>query len=239
MAPINVSSLPVFNRDASGYDALRRGLIPCFDTFYGTALDLIDDWRDAAKLRVLDLGAGTGLFTAMLLARHPDAQIHLVDASEKMLEQARQRFDGNPAITYAVADMSDTELGGPWDLIISALAIHHLEDAAKKHLFGEIRSALSEGGLFVNAEQVLGHDCEVEARYARIWLQQVKRLGVPEEEITKALERMSHDRCSPIENQLQWMHDTGFSEVDCSFKAWRFAVLSGRRQGEPQATTNF
>ncbi|MDP9563569.1 UNVERIFIED_ORG: hypothetical protein J2740_004781 [Rhizobium nepotum] len=43
MAPINVSSLPVFNRDASGYDALRRGLIPCFDTFYGTALDLIDD----------------------------------------------------------------------------------------------------------------------------------------------------------------------------------------------------
>lgn len=146
MSPINVSSLPVFNRDASGYDALRRGLIPCFDTFYGTALDLIDDWRDAEKLRVLDLGAGTGLFTAMLLARHPDAQIHLVDASEKMLEQARQRFDGNPAITYAVADMSDTELGGPWDLIISALAIHHLEDAAKKHLFGEIRSALSEGG---------------------------------------------------------------------------------------------
>lgn len=238
MAPINVSSLPVFNRDASGYDALRRGLIPCFDTFYGTALDLIDDWRDAEKLRVLDLGAGTGLFTAMLLARHPDAQIHLVDASEKMLEQARQRFDGNPAITYAVADMSDSELGGPWDLIISALAIHHLEDAAKKQLLGEIRSALSEGGLFVNAEQVLGHDCAVEARYARIWLQQVRRLGVPEEEITKALERMSHDRCPPIENQLQWMHDTGFSEVDCSFKAWRFAVLSGRRQGEPPATTN-
>ena len=185
MAPINVSSLPVFNRDASGYDALRRGLIPCFDTFYGTALDLIDDWRDAEKLRVLDLGAGTGLFTAMLLARHPDAQIHLVDASEKMLEQARQRFDGNPAITYAVADMSDTELGGPWDLIISALAIHHLEDAAKKHLFGEIRSALSEGGLFVNAEQVLGHDCEVEARYARIWLQQVRRLGVPKRKSPK------------------------------------------------------
>ncbi|SOC90550.1 Ubiquinone/menaquinone biosynthesis C-methylase UbiE [Rhizobium sp. AN5] len=229
MAQINVSSLPVFNRDASGYDVLRRSLIPCFDAFYGTALDLIDDWRDAEKLRVLDLGAGTGLFTAMLLTRHPDAQIHLVDASEKMLEQARQRFDGNPAITYAVADMSDAELGGPWDLIISALAIHHLEDASKKHLFGEIRSALSEGGLFVNAEQVLSHDCEVEARYARIWLQQVRRLGVSEAEIAKALERMSHDRCSPIENQLQWMHDTGFSEVDCSFKAWRFAVLSGRR----------
>jgi hypothetical protein len=42
-------------------------------------------------------------------------------------------------------------------------------------------------------------------------------------------ERMSHDRCSSVENQLQWMRDTGVSELDCSFKAWRFAVLSDRR----------
>jgi tRNA (cmo5U34)-methyltransferase len=229
MSPINVSSTPVFNRDASGYDAVRRGLIPCFDAFYGNALDLIDNWRDTENLRVLDLGAGTGLFSAMLLARHADAQIHLVDASEKMLEQARQRFDGNPAITYAVADMADGELDGPWDLIISALAIHHLEDAAKKHLFGRVRDALSEGGLFVNAEQILGHDPAVEARYAYTWLQQVRRLGVSEEEIAMAHERMSHDRCSSVGNQLHWMRDAGLSQVDCSFKEWRFAVLSGRR----------
>lgn len=153
MVPMNVSSLPVFT-GMHPATTPSRGLIPCFDTFYGTALDR-SMTGGTPRNCVLDLGAGTGLFTAMLLARHPDAQIHLVDASEKMLEQARQRFDGNPAITHAVADMSDTELGGPWDLIISALAIHHLEDAAKKHLFGEIfRSALSEG-LFVNAEQVL------------------------------------------------------------------------------------
>lgn len=229
MSPTNVSSTPVFNRDASGYDALRRGLIPCFDAFYGTALDLIDDWRDTENLRVLDLGAGTGLFTAMLLARHPDAKVHLIDASEKMLEQARQRFNGNSAITYAVADMADGQLDGPWDLIISALAIHHLEDDKKKQLFGGIRGALSQRGLFVNAEQILGHDPTVEARYARTWIQQVRRLGISEAEIATALERMSHDRCSSVENQLQWMRDAGLSEVDCSFKAWRFAVLSGRR----------
>lgn len=229
MAQLNVPSSPAFNRDAAGYDALRRGLIPCFDAFYGTALDLIDDWREIKTLRVLDLGAGTGLFASMLLTRHPDAQIHLIDASEKMLEQARQNLDGHPAITYAVADMVDAELGGPWDLIISALAIHHLDDAAKKQIFGGIWTALSDGGLFVNAEQVLGHAPLVETRYARIWLQQIRRLGVSEVEITKALERMTHDRCASIENQLQWMRDAGLSEVDCSFKAWRFAVLSGRR----------
>lgn len=165
----------------------------------------------------------------MVLAHHPDAQIHLIDASEKMLEQARRRFDGNRAVTYAVADMANAELGGPWDLIISALAIHHLDDAAKKQLFEGIRAALSDGGLFVNAEQVLGHDPVVEACYARIWLQQIRRLGVSEEEIAKGHERMANDRCSSVENQLQWMRDAGLSQVDCSFKAWRFAVLSGRR----------
>ncbi|MFP3547365.1 class I SAM-dependent methyltransferase [Rhizobium sp. SIMBA_035] len=229
MSPMNVSSSPVFNRDASGYVVLRRDLIPPFDAFYGTALDLIDDWRHADELRVLDLGAGTGIFSAKLLARHPDAQIHLVDASEKMLDQARERFAGNPGITYAVADMAEVELGGPWDLVISALAIHHLEDAAKKRLFGWIWGALSDGGLFVNAEQVLGHDSEVEARYARIWLQQARALGIPEAEIAKAHERMSHDRCSSVESQLQWMRDSGLRQVDCSFKSWRFAVLSGLR----------
>ena len=31
-----------------------------------------------------------------------------------------------------------------------------------------------------------------------------------------------------MEDQLAWMRDAGLTQVDCSFKAWRFAVLSGR-----------
>jgi trans-aconitate methyltransferase len=228
MADLNVSSAPAFNRDAAGYDAIRRGLIPCFDMFYGTALDLIDDWQPPQTLRVLDLGAGTGLFSAMVLARHPHAQIHLVDASDKMLDQARQRFADNPAITYGIADMASADLAGPWDLIISALAIHHLADDDKRSLFARIRTALRPGGLFINAEQVIAHDPLTQDRYARIWLSQIKSLGVPDAEIAKAHTRMSHDRCASVEDQLLWMRAAGLSQVDCTFKAWRFAVLSGR-----------
>jgi hypothetical protein len=125
--------------------------------------------------------------------------------------------------------MGTTELGGRWDLIISALAIHHLDDEAKKDHFRRIHAALADGGLCVNAEQVLGLGPDAESRYARIWLDQIKQLGVPVEQIARAQERMSHDRCSSVEDQLHWMRDAGLSDVDCSFKAWRFAVLSGRR----------
>jgi tRNA (cmo5U34)-methyltransferase len=228
MSSIDVPSSPTFDRSADGYDAVRRGLIPCFDAFYGMALDLIADWQGPDRPRVLDLGAGTGLFSAMLLSRIHDASIHLIDASSAMLERARLRFADNEAITYAVADMATANLAGPWDLVISALAIHHLEHDAKKQLFGRIHSAISPGGLFVNAEQVFGADPAIEAQYARIWLDQIRRLNVPADAITQAQERMAHDRCASVDDQLAWMREAGFSHVDCCFKAWRFAVLTGR-----------
>ncbi len=228
MTEATVSTSSSFNRAAASYDAARRRLIPCFDDFYGTALRLIDDWRPSGPLKVLDLGAGTGLFSAMVLERRPDAHIHLIDAAEGMLAQARTRFAGNTAATFAVADMLTGDIGGPWDLVISALAIHHLEHDEKRALFRRIRGLLVPGGLFVNAEQVLGPDPVAEERYLRIWLEQIRELGATQEEIDGAVGRMIHDRHAPVGDQLRWMTEAGLTDVDCSFKAWRFAVLSGR-----------
>lgn len=225
---MTVSSTPAFNRSASGYDAMRRRLIPCFDDFYGTVLDLLGEGPLPTAPRILDLGAGTGLLSALVLDRLPDARLHLVDASDGMLDQARRRFAGRDTVSFALADMGRTDLGGPWDAVVSALAIHHLDDPAKRALFAGIRRALAPGGIFVNAEQVLGPDPATEARYVRLWHQQIRAAGVPEDEIARAADRMSHDRCASVEDQLAWMRAAGLRAVDCSFKAWRFAVFSGR-----------
>ncbi|WP_298351403.1 class I SAM-dependent methyltransferase [Rhodoblastus sp.] len=228
MTESETAASKLFDRDAQGFDDLRRRLIPCFDDFYGTALKIISDWRTVPGLDVLDIGAGTGLFSAMVSERFPVRRLCLLDCSSGMLEQARARFAGNSQVEIRLADMSDADLGGPWDLVISALAIHHLPDDAKRDLYRRIRYALKPGGLFVNAEQVAGPNPVADQRYSRIWLEQIRALGVSELEIDKARERMSHDRCAPVEHQLRWLADAGFADVDCSFKAWRFAVLSGR-----------
>jgi tRNA (cmo5U34)-methyltransferase len=226
-------SSAVFDQAAAGYDALRRRLIPCFDPFYRATLDLIEEhWPPGrSRARVLDLGAGTGLLSAFVFARRPEARIRLIDASEAMLEQARRRFGGRHDAEFRRADLSSSALDGPWDLVISALAIHHLEDAAKRDLFKRIHAALTPGGLFVNAEQVLGPTLAIEARYHRIWLEAVRSAGAPEIEVERTLERMSFDRCATVENQMLWMRDAGLKDVDCSFKEWRFAVMSGRAEG--------
>ena len=222
-----------FNHGAAGYDAMRRRLLPDFDAFFGAALDLIDDWtrtvrRSSSPLRVLDLGAGTGLFTSLFLDRHGDAEVTLNDIADAMMAEARARFAGNGAITFLAGDMTEIALGGPYDLVLSSLAIHHLEHPVKQALFSRIRDVLVPGGLFVNAEQVLGPTPEAEDRYARHWLKTVRALGVPEDEIDKVQARMLHDRCATVADQLAWMGAAGLVEVDCVFKSWRFAVLSGR-----------
>jgi SAM-dependent methyltransferase len=228
MIAADVPASKPFSRDARGYDDLRRRLVPCFDDFYGTALELIRGMPAASTLDVLDLGAGTGLFGAMVAAEFPVGRLCLLDGSPAMLDEARVRFADDTRVEYRVADMTDADLNGPWDVVISALAIHHLPDEAKRALYGRIRRALKPGGLFVNAEQVAGPGPISDERYARIWLEQVRRLGVSEDEIAKALDRMSHDLCAPVSVQLAWLTEAGFEDVDCSFKAWRFAVISGR-----------
>jgi ubiquinone/menaquinone biosynthesis C-methylase UbiE len=222
-----VAASVYFSRDAGGYDDLRRKLIPCFDEFYGTALKLIAEWRPDRHIDVLDIGAGTGLFTSMVFELGGIARLSLLDGSPEMLERAKARFPATATVDYRVGDMASADLGRH-DLIISALAIHHLSDPDKAALYARIRRALKPGGLFVNAEQVLGPSPEADARYVRIWHEQIRALGVSEEEIAKAAERMSYDRCASVEAQLGWLRDAGFSDVDCSFKAWRFAVISGR-----------
>jgi len=186
---------------------------------------------------VLDLGAGTGLFSAMVAARLPDARIHLADVSDAMLAEARRRFAGAPAsrVSFEVRDYADGSLGGPWDLVISALSIHHLGDEAKRALFARVFDSLRPGGLFVDADQVLGPTPAAEARYKRLWDEAVLGSGIDRREYERAVERMRHDRCAPLEAQLDWLREAGFADVDCAFKHWRFAVYFGLRPRDPSA----
>lgn len=218
-----------FDAVATDYDAARRRLVPCFEPFYRTVLDLVAEWRPPAGTHVLDLGAGTGLLAAMIRAAHPDTRLMLVDLAPAMLDQARGRFAGATGIEYRVADYAERPPAGPFDLVVSALSIHHLADPAKRRLFAALHAALAPGGLFVNADQVLAPTPALEALAHARWREQASALGAGEAEILAAEARMTHDRCATLESQLAWLREAGFAEVDCAFKSWRFAVYSGVR----------
>jgi len=109
----------------------------------------------ASVRRVLDLGMGTGETARRVLARHPDAALVGVDASEAMLSRAR---DVLPDADLRVARLEDPLPAGPFDLAVSALAVHHLPGSAKADLFRRIADALRAGGRFVLADVVVPDD---------------------------------------------------------------------------------
>ncbi|MDC7241820.1 MAG: methyltransferase domain-containing protein [Spirochaetales bacterium] len=216
----------LFDKSAGEYDKQRRMLVPCFDDFYGTALDLVP-FEEDSKFSVLDLGAGTGLFSDLLLWVFPNAEFTLFDISEDMLAQAKKRFDGTGRdVKYIAGDYAATDIHGKFDLIISGLSIHHLEDGDKQSLFSRLPSKLNRGGLFINADQVLGDTPAIEEVYRSTWLRQVKERGAGDEVLDAALERMKSDKMTPLQTQLDWLKDAGFDSVNCWYQNYSFAVYS-------------
>ena len=214
-----------FDITAPTYDADRAKLIPCYDAFHRRATDLIP----AGAKSILDLGAGTGLLTTFVRSWYPAAHIHLMDFSAPMIDLARTRLAGDSNITFEVADYVTAPLGGPYDSIVSALSIHHIDHDAKRTLFAKIFRALRPGGTFVNAEQVAGPTPALDAVYKSLWLQQVREGGATPQQIADSLYRQQDDRCASVEEQLHWMREAGFTDADCWFKDNRFAVLAGTR----------
>jgi tRNA (cmo5U34)-methyltransferase len=217
----------IFAEHAPEYHALRARLVPGLDAFYGTAAEVLA-LRGQPVRRVLDLGAGTGMLSAAVASRHPEAELVLLDGAAPMLAQAEQLLAPR-RLTTVVADMREALPAGPFDAVVSALAIHHLEDAAKRDLNERVLAVLAPGGVFVNAEQVRAPTDWLEDRQREGWLAACRQEGASEEELASALERMRADLHTDVETQLRWLREAGYVDVDCVYKRWHFAVFAGWR----------
>ncbi len=226
-----IPSAEAFSAHADEYTAQRRRLIPVYDEYYGAVVDVLRLVGNGGVRRVLDLGAGPGLLSAEVIAAFPDVSVDLLDASEPMLAEARQRLGAAVGAVH-VADMAGALPAGPYDAVVSALAIHHLEHADQRALMSRVHDVLRPGGVFVNAEQVSAPTPGLTEVYEARWEEECRALGATERELTDTRERMRlHDRCIDIEPQLAWLREAGFAPVDCVYKYWRFAVMAGFKEG--------
>jgi tRNA (cmo5U34)-methyltransferase len=104
-----------------------------------------------------------------------------------MLRAAGRRLAGE-SVELRVAELSDPLPAGPFDVAISALAIHHLDGPDKADLFGRIAEVLRPGGRFVLGDVVIPAD--------------------PAHAVTPVTS--DHDRPSTLPDQLGWLADAGF-----------------------------
>jgi tRNA threonylcarbamoyl adenosine modification protein (Sua5/YciO/YrdC/YwlC family) len=142
-----------YHFDPGSYGSMIREEIPA----YGELQErLVASGGEGAR-RILELGTGTGETAALLLRRHPAANLIGIDESPAMLAAARAVLPGERA-RLLTARLQDPLPDGPFDLVASALCVHHLDPAEKADLFRRIRSVLAPGGRFALADVVVPSD---------------------------------------------------------------------------------
>jgi tRNA (cmo5U34)-methyltransferase len=104
---------------------------------------------------ILDLGVGTGESAQRVLDLHPDARLTGIDVSPEMLEQARAELPARRIDELVPSRLEDALPAGPFDLVVSVLAVHHLDSAAKADLYRRIARVLQPGGRFVLGDVVV------------------------------------------------------------------------------------
>ena len=208
-----------FDRTVAYYDDWMRKALPGYDDLFTVATAVMPFAGDTS-IRVLDLGAGTGLFSQHVLRRYPNATFVLTDVAAKMLEVAKQRFaDRADRFELVVEDYRSLQAVGDFDLVVSSLSIHHLADEEKRRLCQQIYTALREGGVFVNIDQIKGETAYLQDLYWDLWLRHVQASDAPEEQIQESIERRTtYDQDAFLTDQLQWLREAGFENVDCVYR---------------------
>ena len=91
---------------------------------------------------VLDVGCGTGFFTAYYLAR--GARVTGVDIAPTSVERLRARF---PAARFLLADVSEVEVEGTFDLVNAFDVLYHIVDEARwEAAVRRLGAAVAPGG---------------------------------------------------------------------------------------------
>jgi tRNA (cmo5U34)-methyltransferase len=217
-------------------DENRRKVIPCFDDLYSSGVSILT--TEKTNPRILDLGAGTGLYASFLFNRYPGAVLSLIDFAGGMTEIAKQRFSMYDDVTYIIGDYMTADIDGAFDIIISALSIHHLNAGGKAALFRRVHDWLNPGGEFLNADQIQSTNSAIQNRYEELWFSYVKDHGLTQEQIARMRQSMALDDPSPIVDQIAWLREAGFIEAECVYKHWNFAVLYAKKRHHPNEDLN-
>ena len=106
---------------------------------------------------ILDLGVGAGETARRVLRMHPEASLVGIDSSAEMLEAASRTLPSE-RVTLLKQDLAAPLPDRSFDLVISALAIHHLQGEGKAMLFRAIAEALVPGGHLVMGDVVIPDD---------------------------------------------------------------------------------
>ena len=197
-----------------------------------------------APIRVLDIGAGYGALAAALLRERPDATALCLDASEAMLKLGEERnVDLKLRMRFVQASLESPDwrkaVDGSFDAVISSRALHHFTaNQRRRYIFREVFPLVRAGGCFINADNVRAATQSLSERYRRArdaYLDRFVRessggkTNLAEVRVASPSTYHGPHNNGYLEEELAWLKEAGFQDVDCFWKFATTVVYGGFR----------
>lgn len=222
-----------------------RYFVPERERQIETICGLIPPAAEGALL--VELCCGEGLLAHALLERFPGAVLLGLDGSPEMLAAASSRLaEFGEHFQSRTFDLAGTDWRDDIQdahAVVSSLAIHHLDGAEKAQLFADAYRMLRPGGVFVIADVVAPAGTQAEAVAADAWDWAVRQRSLEldgdlrgfalfEEErwnLYRYFDPDDIDKPSPLFDQLLWLADAGFVDVDVYWMQAGHAIFGGHK----------
>ena len=206
------------------------------------------------SIRILDLGAGGGALSREILSSFPEVRIVCQDFSDVMLGHARRHLvKFIDQVTFVRSDLSTPEwskdISGTFEAVVSSLVMHTVPGRVRE-IYSEVCSLVKPGGCFLSADNLAAPGPMLEKLYLKKRLRAREARIKAKRGIERSLEeigqeqrkrRQNQDAGFPervrnplrdtltLANQLEWLRQAGFEEVDCLWKDLNHAIIGGFR----------
>ena len=218
-----------FGERAESYDEFIPRVVPSYHECNELMLDLIPH-APATPLRILDVGAGTGVLSALVLERFSNASLVAVDLSDQMLATCAEKlapWKGRLELRHGA--FPETDIGDGYDLVVSSLTLHHLSHADKRAGFAKLFDAMNPGGALLVRDVVAAATPALDRRYAALWRDTVQAYGY--DDMSWFDEHLETDNPARVEDQIAWLDEIGFVETACHWRHLNCALFGGIKPG--------
>ena len=219
-----------FEEEASEFDNIIVKLVPDYTKMIDALVSSIP-FNKTDSFNVIDLGCGTGYVSMNIKERFPNSNLTCLDFAENMIAQAKIRLNNYKNVNFYLEDIRTFEFDKRYDAVISSLALHHLETKKDKiKFYTKIFNSLSPRGVFYNADIILGSSESLHNLYISKW-KEFMAISLPSQEIEEIWMAKHHkeDRPEILLDQISWLEDIGFREIDIVWKYYNFAVYGGTK----------
>jgi tRNA (cmo5U34)-methyltransferase len=218
-----------FEEEAGVFDKGILKKVP----FYRDMLDALVSaipFDNDRRIQVVDLGCGTGTIAKIIKERYPKSAVTCVDFSANMIKIAKGKLSVFDDISYVESDFLNFDFSAGYDAVVSSLTLHHIRDEdVKKKIFKRVFGGLKNKGVFYLADLVLASNEYLQKLNMKKWRDLQMQHCSLEEPAEREKRYAEEDRPFVLMDEIEWLKNAGFREVDVIWKYYHFAVYGGRK----------